>query len=73
MNAKKAPVTDEAIGALVRERRRACEMGQPELGEALGVSEQMVQKYETGQSPLTVVKLVKIAETLGCKTLDLIP
>lgn len=70
---KKKPPTDEEIGALVRERRRAAEVSQPELGEALGVSEQMVQKYETGASPLTVVKLVAIAVRLRCQTTDLIP
>lgn len=66
-------VTDEDIGALVRAKRTAKEVGQPELGAALGVSAMMVQHYETGRSPLTVLKLLKIAETLGCKTTDLIP
>jgi transcriptional regulator with XRE-family HTH domain len=73
MSARKSPVTDEAIGALVRERRRAVGMSQPKLGKALGVTEQMIQKYEMGGSPLTVVKLVKIAQALKCTTLDLIP
>lgn len=66
-------VTDEQIGALLREKRRAKNMTQPELGEALGVTEQMVQKYETGQSPLTVVRLVAAAAALRCRTVDLIP
>lgn len=73
MSAKKAPVTDEAIGALVREQRRGKGLSQPELGEAIGVKEQMVQKYETGQSPLTVVKLVAIAARLKVDLMDLIP
>lgn len=67
------PVSDEAIGALVREKRRKRKLGQPELAAHLGVSMMMVQKYETGVSPLTVVKLVSIAEFLKCRTLDLIP
>jgi transcriptional regulator with XRE-family HTH domain len=66
-------VTDEEIGALLRERRRAKKISQPDLGAELGVSEQMVQKYETGQSPLSVVRLVAAAMTLGCRTIDLIP
>lgn len=70
---KRSEVTDEAIGALVREKRHAREMGQPELGKALGVSAMMVQKYETGTSPLTVVRLLKIAKTLKCDYTDLIP
>lgn len=67
------PVTNEAIGSLVRTVRKKRGVSQPELGEAIGVSEQMVQKYETGVSPLTVVRLVDIAICLKCKTIDLIP
>jgi transcriptional regulator with XRE-family HTH domain len=73
VSAKKRIVTDEGIGALVRARRHKQGLGQPELGEALGVSGMTVQHYETGRTPLTVVKLVKIAEVLRCRTLDLIP
>ena len=69
----KKPVTDQAIGALVREWRKKRGLSQPELGEALGISEQMVQRYETGGASLTVLKLVTIAHTLKCKTTDLIP
>lgn len=65
--------TDKEIGALVRERRYKKEMGQPQLAEALGVSPMMIQKYETGASPLTVVKLLMIADTLRCKVKDLLP
>jgi transcriptional regulator with XRE-family HTH domain len=68
-------ITDEAIGALVREQRRKKGNSQTELGQAAGVdvSEQMVQKYETGQSSLTVIKLAAIAEFLGCNIRKLIP
>lgn len=71
--APRNPITNEAIGALVREIRKKRGVSQPELGAAIGVSEQMVQKYETGGSPLTVVRLVDIAIYLKCKTIDLIP
>ena len=70
---KKKPVTDEAIGALIREWRKKRGVSQPELGQALGISEQMVQRYETGGATLSVLKLVTIANTLKCKTTDLIP
>lgn len=66
-------VTDEAIGVLVRAMRHRRELGQPELGKALGVSSMMIQKFETGVSALKVTQLIKIAETLKCKTTDLIP
>jgi transcriptional regulator with XRE-family HTH domain len=71
--ARNVEVTDAAIGALLRERRRSAAVSQPDLGEALGVTEQMVQKYETGASPMTVVKLVAAARRLKCRTTDLIP
>ena len=67
------PVTDEAIGARVRARRQDSTIGFKELAEAIGVSEQMLQKYETGASPLKVTTLVAIATALKCKTTDLIP
>jgi len=64
---------DRAIGALIRARRLKKGIGQSQLGEALGVTGMAVQHYETGRSSLTVVKLVQIAEALGCKTKDLMP
>ena len=64
---------DEAIGALIRARRLKNGMGQPDLAEALGVTPAAVQHYETGRSSLTVPKLIRIAEVLGCKTKDLMP
>lgn len=66
-------VTDADIGALVREKRKAAEVSQPDLAEVLGVSEQMVQHYETGRNPLTVAKLYAIARKLRCAVTDLLP
>lgn len=57
----------------MRAVRKKRGVSQPDLGAAIGVTEQMVQKYETGGSPLTVVRLVDIAMHLKCKTVDLIP
>ena len=68
-----AAITDEAIGAKVRKKRLAAEVSQPELAEVLSVSPMMVQHYETGRNPLTVVKLYLIAKKLRCKITDLIP
>lgn len=67
MNPKKKPrVTDAIIGANVRKMRRRSEIGFKELAESVDISEQMLQRHETGVSPLTVIRLFKIAETLGC-------
>lgn len=65
--------TNEAIGAKIRELRLKRGVGQPELGESLGVSEMAVQHYETGRSALKVVQLAKIAQVLKCKISDLMP
>ena len=64
---------DRQIGILVRARRHKVGMGQPELAEALGVTVPMVQKYEKGVTPLTIVKLTTIAGALRCRIKDLIP
>ena len=68
-----AVVTDVGIGELVRKRRLAAEVSQPELAKVLSVSPMMVQHYETGRNPLTVVKLYLIAKRLRCRVTDLIP
>lgn len=69
----KKPVTDEAIGALVREWRKKRGLSQADLGDAIGVTFQMIQKYETGSASFTILKLITIADKLKCKTTDLIP
>jgi len=66
-------VTNEDVGARLRAKRVAANVGQPELAEALGVSPMMVQHYETGRNPLTVVRLYAAARRLKCKVTDLLP
>ena len=73
MSKASAAEIDRAIGAAIRNRRHKKKMSQPELAELLGVTPMAVQHYETGRSALTVVKLVQIAEALGCRTKDLMP
>lgn len=67
------PVTNEAIGELVRKQRKKRGISQGELGDAIGVGMMMISKYESGASPITVVRLVDIAMHLKCRTIDLIP
>jgi transcriptional regulator with XRE-family HTH domain len=52
------------IGRRVRTRRRLMNMTQQQLGEAMGVRFQQIQKYETGANRLTADKLPKLAEIL---------
>ena len=53
------------LGALVRLRRQELKMSQEELGAAIGVSFQQVQKYERGSNRISIPMLFFIAETLG--------
>lgn len=66
-------VTDQEIGAKIREWRHKRGMGQPELGKVLDITVPMVQKYETGVSSITAKNLMKVAKALRCKTTDLLP
>lgn len=55
---------DIHVGAQVRKRREELGLNQTELGRALGLTFQQVQKYEKGANRISASKLHKIAETL---------
>jgi len=61
-----AGVVDVHVGARIRALRNLKEMSQDELGQALGVSFQQVQKYEKGMNRVGAGRLLQIATTLGC-------
>jgi transcriptional regulator with XRE-family HTH domain len=71
-NPKRVQDTDIAIGERIRARRNQIEMSQEELGEALKVSFQQVQKYEKGFNRVSSGRLVQLAEALQCGVTDLI-
>ena len=52
---------DLQVAARVREKRRELGMSQVALGEALGVTFQQVQKYESGTNRLSAGRLFEIA------------
>ena len=56
---------DEHIGSKVRQRRILLGVSQSELGRALGLTFQQVQKYEKGLSHITVGRLWDIGKILG--------
>ncbi len=66
-------VTNQEIGDLIRERRTAANMTQEQLGKKLRLTFQMVGKYETGKSAITVTRLVQVATALGVRAIDLLP
>lgn len=56
---------DEHVGARIRHRRREVGISQSTLGEALGVSFQQIQKYETGANRVSASVLWRISQVLG--------
>lgn len=64
---------DAAIGAEITRRRTQRGLSQSRLAEAIGISFQQVQKYETGLNRVSGSKLWRIAEVLGCEAGDFFP
>jgi len=60
----RATELDVFAGRRLREARLALHMTQEELGKALGLSFQAIQKYESGENRLSVGRLVTAAKTL---------
>jgi transcriptional regulator with XRE-family HTH domain len=56
---------DRLIGERVRMARQARGRSQTDLGKAVGVTFQQVQKYENGVNRISASRLLRIAETLG--------
>jgi transcriptional regulator with XRE-family HTH domain len=55
---------DKKLGEKIRTRRVVAGMSQDELGKALGVSFQQIQKYEKGVNRVSAVRLEQIAGAL---------
>lgn len=72
MNARRVQESDKAIGERILARRNQIEMSQEDLGSALGVSFQQIQKYEKGVNRLSSGRLVQLADALQCSVVDLI-
>jgi len=56
---------DVYVGKRVRQRRWMVGFSQQQLGEAVGIKFQQIQKYETGMNRISASRLWDIAETLG--------
>ncbi len=61
------------IGDAIRKTRKALRMSQMRLAEKVGVSYQQIQKYEKGQSEITISRLYQIANALGIDPLSFLP
>lgn len=56
---------NDHVGQLIREQRTALGYTQRALGEALGISSQQVQKYESGKDALNLERLYQISNALS--------
>lgn len=63
---------DIALGLAIRVQRRAASMSQAELGAAVGLSFQQIQKYERGTNRVSFSVLVRICEALRCQLADVL-
>ena len=59
-------------GAIIKNTRKVQGMSQTRLAEKIGVTYQMIQKYESGKSQLTLRRLKQIADALGISVFALI-
>lgn len=62
---KAADDIDAHVGNRVRMRRMTLSISQEQLGEALGLTFQQIQKYEKGQNRIGAGRLFKIAQILS--------
>lgn len=72
LNARRVQESDIAVGERIRARRNQLEMSQEDLGKALGVSFQQIQKYEKGANRISSGRLIQIVNALQCSVTDLI-
>lgn len=72
VNARRVQDSDIAVGERIRARRNQLEMSQEDLGKALGVSFQQIQKYEKGTNRISSGRLIQIVNAVQCSVTDLI-
>ena len=62
---------DAIVGKNVREKRVLSGLSQEELGEAVGITFQQIQKYERGQNRISASRLVELAKAVGVPVTEL--
>lgn len=58
------------LGSEIRERRKAINLTQKQLGEMIGKTESSIQKYESGATEVPLSVLGMIADALGSGIID---
>jgi transcriptional regulator with XRE-family HTH domain len=64
---------DIEIGRRLRQARLRLGLTQNEVGETIGVTHQQIQKYEHGESRLTLSALARLRSVLRIEADDLLP
>jgi transcriptional regulator with XRE-family HTH domain len=64
---------DVAVGLRLRTLRKSRGMSQEQLGRALGITFQQIQKYERGTNRISASMLVKSARALSVTPTSLLP
>lgn len=67
-SSRAADTSDARLGVRVRQLRRLRGLSQADVAQALGVTYQQVQKYETGKTRLPARMLPTLARMLGVDT-----
>lgn len=72
MSLDEADALDRQIGARIRHVRKMRGLSQTQLGEAIGVTFQQVQKYERGDNRVSASTLVRVAGALDTSVAALV-
>lgn len=65
INQRAATAVDSYVGQKIRARRIFLRMSQTELGDAIGLTFQQIQKYEKGANRVGASRLQQISDALG--------
>jgi transcriptional regulator with XRE-family HTH domain len=71
MRQKGSELIDSLVGARIRLLRKRRKMSQAELGEAVGVTFQQIQKYENGKNRVGASRLHLVATALNVPVTEL--
>ena len=64
---------EQCFGARVREARKAKGISQERLAHLAGIDRSYMGRIERGELNLTLGKVYRIAQALGCEVRDLLP
>lgn len=70
MAGERANAVDAAVGDRIRRLRQLRRLSQSRLGDAVGLSFQQIQKYESGKNRMALSTFVRICEALECRPSD---